>query len=310
VNGRGPEDVAVTADGELLTGVEDGRILRLSPDGRRIEVVADTGGRPLGIEVVPDGRLVVCDAYRGLLSVDPRSATVRTLADQVDGEPMLLCNNAAVDAEGGIWFTDSSRRYDLTHHHADLLDNLGTGRLLYRDPQGRVQVLLRGLRFANGVALAADGSFVAVAETRGYRLTRLWLTGPHAGQSEPWAVDLPGFPDNLSTGAGAVFWVALPQPRNPVLDALHHVPRPLRHGFRPAVELLAGHPPPTSALLGVSATGQVAHHVRLVGGGYRSVTGVRQHGDHIYLGSLVERGIGVVEVPTARDATEPTPTPG
>ena len=100
MNGRGPEDVAVTADGELLTGVEDGRILRLSPDGRRIEVVADTGGRPLGIEVVPDGRLVVCDAYRGLLSVDPRSATVRTLADQVtvaavagggvDGHPALV----------------------------------------------------------------------------------------------------------------------------------------------------------------------------------------------------------------------------
>jgi sugar lactone lactonase YvrE len=51
VNGHGPEDVVVDGEGRIYTGVDDGRILRLSPDGQRIDVIADTGGRPLGLEL-------------------------------------------------------------------------------------------------------------------------------------------------------------------------------------------------------------------------------------------------------------------
>ena len=50
VGGDGPEDVVVDAAGRLWTGLIDGRIVRLSPDGGDQTVVADTGGRPLGLE--------------------------------------------------------------------------------------------------------------------------------------------------------------------------------------------------------------------------------------------------------------------
>src|SRR5947208_10474459 len=110
IGGTGPEDVAVDAAGNLYTGVVDGRILRLSPDGD-VRPVADTGGRPLGVEVGPDGDLVVCDAYRGLLRVDPVRGTVTVLVDTVDGERMLLCDNAAVASDGSVYFSDSSRRF-------------------------------------------------------------------------------------------------------------------------------------------------------------------------------------------------------
>jgi hypothetical protein len=56
--------------------------------------------------------------------------------------------------------------------------------------------MLTGLHFANGVALAADESFVAVAETGAYRLTRLWLSSPDPGRSDMLVDNLPGFPDN------------------------------------------------------------------------------------------------------------------
>ena len=56
VVGHGPEDVLVDLSGHIVTGVADGRLLRLSPDGRHIEVIADTGGRPLGLEWLPTGR--------------------------------------------------------------------------------------------------------------------------------------------------------------------------------------------------------------------------------------------------------------
>ncbi|MGC2796300.1 MAG: SMP-30/gluconolactonase/LRE family protein, partial [Mycobacterium sp.] len=48
VPGNAPEDVVADADGNIWTGVEDGRLIRIRPDGGSAQVVADTGGRPLG----------------------------------------------------------------------------------------------------------------------------------------------------------------------------------------------------------------------------------------------------------------------
>lgn len=59
-----------------------------------------------------------------------------------------------------------------------------TGRLLRYDPaSGRTDVLADGLWFANGVALAPDGSYVVVAETMRARLLRVWLRGTQARRS-------------------------------------------------------------------------------------------------------------------------------
>ena len=52
--GNAPEDVVVDAEGNIWTGVDDGRIIRIGPDGSH-RVVANTGGRPLGMHVARDG---------------------------------------------------------------------------------------------------------------------------------------------------------------------------------------------------------------------------------------------------------------
>ena len=50
-----------------------------------------------------------------------------------------------------------------------------------KGPDKGLEVVLEGLSFSNGVALASDRSFVAVAETRAHTVVRHWLTGPRAG---------------------------------------------------------------------------------------------------------------------------------
>src|SRR2546430_15060625 len=84
VGGLGPEDVVVDGAGRVVTGVADGRLLRVDPDSGRVERIADTGGRPRGVELLPDGRLLVCDAARGLLAGDPDGGSV----EELTGEPM------------------------------------------------------------------------------------------------------------------------------------------------------------------------------------------------------------------------------
>ena len=181
--GPGPEDVVADPRGRVLTGVADGRILRLDaladPVAARVEVIAETGGRPLGLELLPDGDLLVCDAERGLLRVDTGNGTVRILADAVAGEPLRFCSNAVALSDGSVYFTVSSRRYPLEHWIGDIVEHTGTGRLLRLAPGGDApEVVLDGLQFANGIAAGADESFLVVAETGACRLLRLWLTGP------------------------------------------------------------------------------------------------------------------------------------
>ena len=110
VPGHGAEDVVVDAEGWVYTGTDDGSVFRVRPDGGRIDRVGNTTGRPLGLELLPDGRLLVCDARRGLLALDCTTGDIEVLAGLVHGRRLLFCNNAAVHSNGDIWFSDSSRR--------------------------------------------------------------------------------------------------------------------------------------------------------------------------------------------------------
>jgi sugar lactone lactonase YvrE len=217
-SGYGTEDVLVDADGRVVTGVEDGRLLAIDPATGAETQVATTGGRPLGIEHHPHGGYVVCDSTRGLLRVEDGSVSV--LSDRHGGRPFLFCNNAAVASDGTIWFTDSSTKFGFEHWRGDLIEHRPTGRLLRRDPDGTLTVVLDHLAFANGVALAQDESFVVVAETAGYGLRRVWLKGERTGAVETFGTVIPGFPDNISTGEDGNIWVAIASSRDAALDWL------------------------------------------------------------------------------------------
>lgn len=294
VVGTGPEDVALDGEGRVVTCVEDGRVLRLSPDRGSVEVVADTGGRPLGVEVDRDGTYVVSDAHRGLLRVDPADATVTVL----DGSPGL-CDNATIAADGTIWFSDSSARFPLEHYKADLLEHSGTGRLLRRHPDGRTEVALEGLHFANGVALAADESFVVVVETGAYRITRLWLTGPDAGTSDRLVDNLPGFADNLVLGGDGLFWVAIASPRNALVDWLASRNPLLRKAVWSLPDALQPKPADTAWVQAWSPTGDLVHDFQARVPGLKTVTGVRERDGVVWLGSLTGSAIGTFRLPSA-----------
>jgi len=297
--GVGPEDVDVLDTGDLVTGLEDGRILRVSPDGRRSEVLADTGGRPLGIEARADGTAVVCDAQRGLLRVDLAGGAVDVLVSAVAGQPLRFCNNAAVARDGTIYFTDSSRRFGLEHWKADLIEGRPTGRLLRRTPDGEIDVLLDDLRFANGVALSPDESQLIVAETAGYRVTTVTLSGADAGQTSPLLDNTPGFVDNVSTGSDGLYWLALPNPRDRVLDLLLAKPPALRTLLWALPERLHPSPVETVWVMAVAPDGTVVHDFHGPGPeGFAFVTGVREHAGTVVLSSLTSPYLARLDIPS------------
>ncbi|MCF8608923.1 SMP-30/gluconolactonase/LRE family protein [Gordonia sp. HY285] len=277
----GPEDVVVGADGYLYCSMGDGSIVRVDPDSGVSTVVDRTGGRPLGLEPLPDGRLLVCDTQRGLRRLDPATSECENLVQYVDDIPLRFCSNATTASDGAIWFTESTTRFDIEHFMGSLLEHRGSGRLLRFDPDGTIDVVLDGLRFPNGVATSPDGSFLVLAETSGYQLSRVETTGPRAGARRSLSSDMPGIPDNISTFRDGRAWVAMTGPREPALDRLASVPGSIRE----LLWRLPRIPSERSYVWARSMTsdGAVVDDVHGVVEGFHHATGIAEFGGALYL---------------------------
>lgn len=283
----GPEDIAFDSAGNVYTGTVDGAVLRFASGGGDPHLLFNTGGRPLGVEMDADDRLIVCDAYKGLLRWSGGDPEV--LVDSYEGEQFLFTNNATIGSDGTIYFTVSSSRFDLASYKLDLMEHSGTGRLFAYRPDGNIEQLLDGLQFANGVALPADESYLVFAETGLYRLSKLWLTGERKGRTEVLIDNLPGFPDNLTHHDG-VFWVAIVSPRDKVVDVLARSPLMAKLAAR-LPDSLQPAPRRHAAVFGVDDAGRVVHNLQDPDGGYAVITTARVHGGHLYLSSLHDSAI-------------------
>lgn len=299
----GPEDIETDAQGRIVTGLEDGRIVFVSPGGQ-IEEFVNTGGRPVGMEFDPDGNLIVADAVRGLLQIAPDGA-ITTLITEVDGTPINFADDVDVDSDGVIYFSDASSKFGNGEYLYDLLEGRPHGRLISYDRRtGEAKVLLDGLYFANGIALSQDEDFVLVNETYRYRIQRYWLKGPRAGESEIFIENLPGFPDNITSNRQGKFWLALFTIRNETNDWL--APRPyvksllakLPKAFWPA-------PEPYAFVVALDEDGNILESLQDPGGEkFHQITSAHERDGYLYLGSLTNDRIGRYRLPAA---DEPAP---
>ena len=118
----------------------------------------------------------------------PRDQIVARLRQQVStGTPIVGCGagtgiSAKLAEAGGadLIIIYNSGRYRMA----------GRGSLAGMMPYGD----------ANGIVVEPGGESLLVAETGAYRIQRYWLKGDRAGQTEVFAENLPGFPDNIASG--------------------------------------------------------------------------------------------------------------
>jgi len=290
---NGPEDVAIDAWGRLYCGSVDGVIHRILPDGT-VEVFAETGGTPLGLEFDTHGNLIVCEPSQGLLSIDP-GGTITLLTSAVEGTPITYANDVDIALDGIIYFSDSSTKFGFHEAHLDMLEARPHGRLISYDPHtGVTQVLARDLYFANGVALSQAEDFVLVSETFRYRITRYWLQGPKAGTSEIFVDNLPGMPDGLFIDDSGTLWIAFFAQRSYLLDTLLH-PSPDLKMMASFVNLedVQGMSQPYGLIVAMNEAGepQASYHDPL-GELFSETTSVTVHDGALYIGNLSGHNIG------------------
>jgi sugar lactone lactonase YvrE len=314
--GHGPEDVVFDAEGRVITGLADGRIVRIDPVSGDRTVLATTGGRPLGLHPGADGGVLVCDHDRGLLRVGPDGA-VEVLVDTVDGVPLTFASNVVEGPDGTIWFTTSTTRWNLEDHLGDVFEHSCTGRLLRRDPSGAVTTVLDGLKFANGLVLTADGTSLLIAETAGYRIRRHRLTavsggasgglsggasggvsgGASGGPSEMLVENLPGFPDNLWLGTDGLIWAGIAAPRDRLLDRLLPLPGFLRLLVWNLPAAIRPKATPIAWVMAFDESGRVIHDLRTSDGSYGFVTSAAENRGTIVAGSLTRKDIAILAAP-------------
>lgn len=289
---EGPEDVAGGPDSLIYAATADGAIIRLQPDGNGVEVFAETGGRPLGIEFDQAGNLFVANAYLGIQKVS-RDGSVELLVDSFEGERIEYADDLAVAADGKVYFSDASSKFGANKsggsYEASLLDILehgGHGRIFEFDPAtGNTVVIADGLDFANGVAISDDQQYLLYNETAHYRVWRHWLAGPRAGQSEIVIENLPGFPDNVNNGRNGKFWIGLVAPRNKLLDDLSDKPW-LRKVVQRLPAFLRPKAEPSSHVIAISGEGEVLMNLQDSAATVPALTGAYEARNAIWLSSL------------------------
>lgn len=289
---EGPEDVAGGPDGRVYTGTSDGRILRMWANGGGVEVFAEPGGRPLGLEFDAAGNLLVANAYLGLQRISA-DGSVEVLTDRFDGEPITYADDLAVAEDGTIYFSDASSKFGAMKaggsYQASLLDIMehgGHGRVLRYDPAtSETTLVLGGLNFANGVAISDDQQYLLVNETGHYRVLKHWLAGPSAGDTEVLIDNLPGFPDNINNGLSGKFWVGLVAPRNRLLDRLSDRPW-LRRVVQRLPAAVRPKAVPSSHVIAIDGNGEVLMNLQDTAARLPALTGVYEDRDALWLTTL------------------------
>jgi gluconolactonase len=185
-----PEGVAVHPDGSVWCGGERGQVFRLDPEGASIEEVTSTGGFCLGMAFDRDARhLYVCDLKQAaVFRVEVASGLVERFTAGADDRPFRIPNSPAFDAEGRLYVSDS---------HEFGVPGPGVFRI---DPDGRAELWFgRDVTFANGLAVAPDGSALYVAETFASNVFRIPIRDDGSAGDREDVAHVPGsLPDGLA----------------------------------------------------------------------------------------------------------------
>jgi len=222
-----PEDVVVAADGMVWASDRASACAEIRPDGS-LRRVGRAGGEPNGINIDAEGRIVIANFGNGLVQrLDPETGRIERLCDRVDGLKLTTPNYPIIDKQGSIWCANST----YAEPWQAALDGRDDGMLFRIRPDGSVEKMAEGIRFANGLALDRDEEHIYVCETSACDVLRYRIRldgtlgqperyGPVLG--ETWAaamdVDAPpsrntlnrlGLTDGCGFDAEGNLWVTL-----------------------------------------------------------------------------------------------------
>ncbi len=192
-----------------VVDVAYGRVFRISPDGRDIDLITEYDGEPNGLKIHKDGRIFIADYKNGIMLLNPNNGEVTPYLVR-DGEKEFKGVNDLVFASNGdLYFTDQG----LTGLHDP------TGKLYRYTQNGHLECLLDTVPSPNGLILNQEENMVYLNVTRANAVWRvpllpdggvmkvgtfIQLSGGHGGP-DGLAMDAEGNLVIAHVGMGAVW---------------------------------------------------------------------------------------------------------
>ena len=235
-----------------------------------------------------------------MISIDTQKK-VTVLADRdAKGKPFLIPNGLDIASDGRIFFSNTSHQspYTIDYGRKIILETKPLGGLYLYDPSlQKVETLIDGTYFGNGVALSRDETYVLMVETTKYRVLRYWLKGDKAGQTDIFLDNLPGFPNGISLREDGSYWLGFSTKRTDALDRIHAKPAmkklvySLPDWLQPRAEKFG-------MVMNISTDGKILQSLFDTKGKIMPEAGaVKEHNGYLYMGGDVISHIGKYKLP-------------
>jgi len=191
-----PEGLAFDGDGNLWAGGELGQIYRIGSRGN-VKTVATLGGFNLGLTFSGRHELYVCNFKLGALIKIDRSGRLLRSWERVGSYRLRTPNFAVFDREGNLYFSDSGE------WRAD------DGFLFVLRPNGKIERLIDGLSFPNGLSLSADEKTLFVVQSTKDNVLAVPLrSAGKVGRPRVYARGLHNVPDGAALDATGNLYVS------------------------------------------------------------------------------------------------------
>lgn len=166
------EGPTVDADGNVyFTETVNSRIMKFTPEGRKLTVFRDNSNRANGLLIDDKGRLIACegsDAARNeprVTRTDLKTGKVEVLAAKFEGKGFNAPNDVTIDSKGRLYFTDPVP--DSTSPNAvSPAGKTGVPGVYRIDPDGKLTRLLTSpqIEWPNGIIISPDDKTLYLVE--------------------------------------------------------------------------------------------------------------------------------------------------
>jgi sugar lactone lactonase YvrE len=171
-------------------------------DGK-MEVIAEVPGRPSGLGVLPDGRMLMATALEQKLYAVGADGAMEETAD-LSGLATGLLNDMVVDSAGRAYVGDNG-------FNPASGEEFKPGRTLTVALGGEPEVAAEDVHLHNGCAISPDGRTLYVAETFRHCVTRFAIEADGRLGDRAIHAELTSRPDGLCLDAEHHLWVAMVQ---------------------------------------------------------------------------------------------------
>src|SRR5216684_2047420 len=205
------EGVVIDKDGNAWGGGRNGKVYKVSPDGKVHEVAQlPPGSIPNGVTLDRAGNFVYCDlGKKAMMRLSP-DGKVSMIADRAGTLALSLPNFASYDAEGNLYVSNSSTQ-DISKVLAELEKPAPNGALVRIRPDGRGEIVAEGIYFANGTAIDPKEDAVYVLESSRNDCLRIQIKKDGTfGKPEIYSKDFPALPDGMAFDVDGDLYITLP----------------------------------------------------------------------------------------------------